>query len=222
MTPYIATAALAISSARSYLNDFNAVAWSDAVLFPKLQEAHRELSAKLIANGVAAVRNQTAIISVPALAIGTTGPINLPSTPSNMIVPISLSERDPGDDLDDLVLMTQVDFVPNVDPIEDLIYWAFLGQQIQLVGATSNKEVQLRYKGSLTMPLTVNDTLGISYAELYLGPRVASLALPDRKDLLGFANVNLLTVIQYNIVGEQGVPKRRIGYRRTGYRRRIS
>jgi hypothetical protein len=94
-------------------------------------------------------------------------------------------------------------------------------QDIMLIGATAIKEVQFRFKGALITPNTVNDTLGFSFAELYLGPRIAAIALPTRKDLSERAMFNMNTVVRYNVNGEQGVPKRKMGYRRTGWNRRF-
>lgn len=219
--PQVATAGQALLSARSYLNDLQPVAWSDAVLMPMLQEAHRELSVKLIANGVNVIRQQSAVITVPALAPGQPSPIVMPGVPVNLIVPISLYERDPSTNADDFIQMKQVDFVPIINPVSDLIFWAYLNEQIWVVGATSTKEVEIRYRGSLLTPVTVNDSIGIAYGELYLGPRIASIAMPGRQDFKDTADTNLFTIVQYNVTGEQGVPKRKQGYRRAGWRRRF-
>jgi hypothetical protein len=216
-----AIAKLALDSARSYLDDVNAVTWSDARLFPILQEAHRELSAELIANGIGHIREQAAIITVPALTAGQIPPISMPNLPPNCLIPISLHERFPGESAEHFELMRQSDFIPNIQPCGDLLYWAWMKQDIKLIGATAIKEVQFRFRGALVTPATVNDSLGFSFAELYLGPRIAAIALPSRKDLDGRAAFNLNTVVRYNVNGEQGVPKRKLGYRRTGWNRRF-
>jgi hypothetical protein len=216
-----AIAKTALDSARSYLDDVNAVTWSDARLFPILQEAHRELSAELIANGIGNIREQAAIITIPALTVGQVTPIPMPNLPQNCLVPISLHERFPGESAEHFELMRQSDFIPNIQPCGDLLYWAWMKQDIMLIGATAIKEVQFRFKGALITPNTVNDTLGFSFAELYLGPRIAAIALPTRKDLSERAMFNMNTVVRYNVNGEQGVPKRKMGYRRTGWNRRF-
>ncbi len=220
MAVTVATAITALNSARSYLNDVNAVTWSDARLFPILQEAHRELSAELVANGIGLVREQANIITVLALPVGTFGPVDLPNIPTNLLIPIELLERDVGADVEDFIRMQQTDFVPTVDPTSNLLFWSWLGQRIQLVGSTADREVLLRFRGNLVQPSNLNDTLGLQFAELYIGPRIAAIAMPERDDLAVRAATNLNTVIRYNVVGEQGVPKRKMGYRRGGYARR--
>src|ERR1700677_1789065 len=104
-TPFVANALNALYVARTYLNDETAVTWSDPRLMAFLKTAHKQLSAKLVANGMSVTRNQSAIIEVPALNIsgGQTGPIVLPNTPSNLLVPIMMLERDKGDDIEDLI-----------------------------------------------------------------------------------------------------------------------
>jgi hypothetical protein len=223
-TPYAATALQAIYVARTYLNDESRASWSDATLLPMLKTAHQELSAKLVANGMSVTRNQSAIISVPALIPPATGPIVLPSTPANLLEPISMLERDAGDDVEDFVLMQQVDFIPDLDPVDELIYWAFIGQKIMLLGATNDNEVQLRYQGSLPFITDLTSSLTFSFAENYLGPRVAALAYMSVgdgrwKSFYDQAMNNLDMVVKYNVVGEQGIPKRRMGYRRGAFRR---
>jgi hypothetical protein len=209
------TAATALMDARVYLNDIEVATYSDARLMPALQVAFKEMSSKLIANGISNIREQSAIISVAALTDSNTGPITL-TTPTDMITPIQLLERFAGGMTSDFILMQQRDFVPDVDPASELIYWAWIGQKIQLVGATSDNEVQVRYNGYLPIPQTVNDSLGFAIAETFLGPKIASIMMPSRKDLETTAERNLHTIIAYNVNAEQANGKMRVGYRRQG------
>ena len=305
--PLVKTCYDAITKARSFLNDETGVTWPDARLFPILKVAHSELSAKLVANGIAAVRNQSITINVPAITIltwGATGsnfpanlvisntnpstvssvsytflssdpgriltlsggtnvipggyeiesvtngvatlaqnamsgapandgygflgyqsPIPLPNMPSNLIFPISMMEKQPTDDVEFYLPMTQVNFVPQVDPVEELVYWAWMGNQIMLVGATQNVNVILRYRGSLAVPNTLNDSLGFIFAENYLGARIAALAymsVNDSRwsDYNSVAEAQLDLIVRMNVVGNQGVGVRRMAYRR-GLRRRV-
>lgn len=223
-SPNVGSAATALSVARTYLNDVSGVTWPDALLLPLLQTAFSEMNAKLVANGTAIVRNQESIVTIPAIDPSVTPPIPFPSLPSNLVFPISLQEKQSGDDIEFFVTMFEVDFVPMVDPVEELRYWAWQGQQIMLVGATVAVDVLLRYRGSLTIPQTLNDSLGFIFAENYLGPRIASLAAMSSgnesyQSFQAQADSNLDTVLRLNIVGSQGVGKRRGSYRRGGLRK---
>ena len=73
------TAFVALQSARTYLNDINGVTWTDSVLMPILQEAHRELVQELDLNGVGVLKQQTSPILVPAgsLDLGNNQPYNI-------------------------------------------------------------------------------------------------------------------------------------------------
>jgi len=111
--------------------------------------------------------------------------------------------------------MIPVTFLPLQDPIQDLVYWTWIAQQIQFIGATTNKEVKLYYNGYLTAPVTLNDNLGFIFAERFLGPRVASIALSSvnqekRANYVNeIAQKNLYEVMQYNVTQDQRPSKRR-------------
>jgi hypothetical protein len=224
MSPSASTALTAISQARTYLNDESGNVWPDSRLMPILTTAHNELSSRLIANGVAIVRQQSQIITVPPINPLQTPPIPLPNQPSNMVFPISMQEKQTGSDIEFFIDMSQMDFVPMLDPVEELGYWAWIGQQIMIIGATVSVDVLLRYRGTLIAPVSLTDSLGFILAELFLGPRVAALAYMSSgdqrwKDFDKQAQESLSTVIGYNVAGNQGVGKRRMAYRRGGNRR---
>jgi len=68
----------------------------------------------------------------------------------------------------------------------------------------------------------MNDTMGFLRAELYVGPRAASLACLTTGDmkkgaaLQAQANMNLDKVIRSNVKNDQGTAVRRMPYRRYG------
>src|SRR5215831_17068819 len=106
----MANASAALKSARAYLRDINAVTWTDAILFPFLQEAHGELIQELELNDIGDIHRTSAIILVPA------GNLSLPMQPVEMIDPISLMERRPHGNLDDFIDMHRVTWTPQDDP----------------------------------------------------------------------------------------------------------
>lgn len=213
----MANASSAIASARAYLNDSNAITWTDAVLFPLLQEAFGELQLELSIHRNPVIKAQYTT-TVPAIDNYTQSPVYLPSQPANITSPISMYEKDIGDDDDDYDQMTQVTFLPNDDPDTELIFWSWQAQLIQFIGATSSRVVLLNYNGYLTTPNLLTDPLGFIYAERFLGPRIASLALSSinqekRARFVGdIALENLYKVMQYNVTEDQR-PFRRQKYR---------
>jgi hypothetical protein len=130
--------------------------------------------------------------------------------------PISMMEKTPGDDPDFYQDMVKVNFLPEEDPDQTLLFWCWSQEIIQFVGATSDREVVLRYKGYLTTPQLVTDPLGVIYAERFIGPRIAALAYDsigrDSKKLTQIAEENKNKLIKRNVLAEQ-TPVRRRGYR---------
>jgi hypothetical protein len=213
----MANASAAIQSARTYLNDINAITWSDAVLMPLLQEAFGELQLELSIHRNPVIKAQY-ITNVPAVSESQIPPVYLPGQPANITYPISMYEKDVGDDDDSYDEMYQVTFLPNQDPDMELEFWSWQAQMIQFIGATTTRTVLLNYNGYLTTPNTLNDPLGFIYAERFLGPRIASIALSsighEKRAIYtaAIAEKNLYQVMQYNVTEDQR-PYRRKKYR---------
>lgn len=202
---------VAIKSARIYLNDINGTQWSDAVLMPILQEAFGELIQDLDLNSVGVLKFQTPVITVPL------GALNLSTNqPTNILEPISMQERNPGEDTDFFQDMIKVNFLPEEDQDQNLTFWSWTGEIISFIGATQIKEVILRYKGSLVVPQLLTDSIGVIYGERFLGPRIAALAFDsigrDSKKFTEIAERNKYKILQRAVLGDQ-TPVRRKGYR---------
>lgn len=217
----MANASVAFSSARTYLNDTSSQIWTDAVLLPYLVEAHRDLLLVLWLNGLPVLREKSAVIDIAALATTVT-------LPSDLIEPIWIKERADGSTSNnDWVPMTETEFEPDIEKVETLRYWCWREQAINLVGATTAREVLLRYWKSLAEPTGASSALGFIFAEHFLGPQTAGYAAGSvgntslAAELLfvngqnaGIAGSKLDMIIRANIKGQQNLPARRIPYRR--------
>jgi hypothetical protein len=201
----------ALRSARAYLNDINGVTWSDSILMPLLQEAHGELQQELELNNTSNLKIQSNRILVPALTTDLGG-----NLPSNIINPISILEGDVGVDIEFFEELEKVTFIPAVDPDTWLRFWAWIGENIVFLGATADREIIIRYEGGISTPTKLNDSLGVIFAERYIGPRVAALAYStagkDNQYLLDLANAALYKILK-NITNNDQRPVRRRGYR---------
>lgn len=212
-----ATTFQCLESARIHLNDEMGLMWPDNRLLPKFQEAHRELKNELILNGIPVVHEVSVVLTVPA---GTTDLTTVTNYPSDMLIPIWLKERQVGQQNVDFTDMVQVSFIPNTQQEVYLNYWAWIEEKIMLLGAINATEVQIRYTRELTVPVEVNDTVGVLLGETFLSYRTSALAALSVKDydqasaLDSIAKDNLLNVITFNVKGLQNIPGRRRPYHR--------
>ena len=215
----MANASVALSSARVYLNDVGAQMWTDTVLLPYLKEAFRDLLSILWLNGLPVIKEKSSTIPVPANSVTVGLPVDL-------IEPIYLKERPQGSN-EDWIPMTECEFEPDRRREQSLIFWCWREQAIQLLGATTNREVLLRYWKTLTEPVDANSSLGFMFAENFIGPQTAAYAAGSVGNLtlagellyvpgqnVGVAGGKLDTILRANVRGQQSLPARRIPYRR--------
>lgn len=193
-----------LESARSHLNDELGLNWPDPKLFPKLQEAHRELQSSLILAGIPTIDNTSRVIVVPAFldqdndlnlstGVDSSGdpfimvddgfgnlvlnPSRTINFPTDIVEPIELFERPVGYLRSDFVSMTQVDFLPDFEKSTYLRYWAWNGENILLLGALNDVQVKLHYRRQLQVPVNNSDTIGVTLGESFLSYKTALLAL---------------------------------------------
>ena len=208
----MANLAEALQVLRSLLNDNMAVKWPDPALIPKLQTAHRQLQLELALNSIPIVKEQSAVITVTA------GDLDLGANqPAGMIEPIALKERDVGGTATDFEQMVEVSFLPQIAQDTRLVYWAWYDSKVNFIGATTNREVLLRYINTLTVPSKLTEDLGIPLAELFLAPQAAFIATGDDRFAVE-ASSALDRLVRTHVKGEQGVPRRRLPYRFRGRR----
>lgn len=190
------TALVALTTARTLLNDDAASLWTDVALIPKLQQAFRELEAKLRINA-ASIMRKTVVNNVSAH--GTTY-----TALTDIIEPIRLWEKAVGDPDTSYVQMTEQDPLANNVEATTLIYWQWDGALINFIGASANRTVKLTYWRTLAEPAASSDSLFFINAELYLAPRTAALAAGSvgEKDkfeaMTAVAEGNIELVIQAN------------------------
>lgn len=220
----MATVLDVFKAARTHLDDDDAAVWTDPRLMPKLQVAFRELQVKLQINGAPVLFQTTATLTVPA---NTSDLTLLGSYPTDIVEPISVYERDPGQAVRDFAEMTESDFPPLIDPANNIHYWAWIGEHLLVSPSTQISEVLIRYTKSLTTPTAVNDPIGIQFGDLYLGYRVAALAVasPTGNKIYGmrtmqldsFANKFLEQIVTNVTRHAQNLPAKRRGYHRSRY-----
>jgi len=61
-------------------------------------------------------------------------------------------------------------------PQPTLIYWSYQKELILFVGSTTNRFVSIQYRRLIPIPQEATDPIGITFGEMYLGARGASIA----------------------------------------------
>lgn len=154
-------------AAAVYLNDSARSRWTYPILLPYLRSAIRELQGELESNDLPPIQEIGAII-----------PVNIATTeltlPTDFVFPISLAERAVGEER--FTDMTEISWEPDADPEEKLKYWVFREGKIQFLGATSAREIRLKYLRSLTAIATENSVIEVPQAFGFLAARTAGLA----------------------------------------------
>lgn len=229
ITPVIGSGAQAgdvLVSARTHLNDDEGIIWPDQKLFPKLREAHRQMQLALVSHGVPIVSEVSTILLVPA---GTTNCSTVANYPTNLIVPIWMKERLPGQRMQDFVDMTEVDYIPQLDPSTELIWWTWNKQMILFLGSNQDREVLLRYRKGLKIPQEATDDVGPYFGEIFLSYKTAALAvgsITPRDEskialLEGQASANLENLLTLAATEAQNLPTKRRPYHRGRGRSRV-
>lgn len=199
----------ALDIARSLLCDEAGINWTDIVLFPKVKQAHGELITKLNLNGIAVQVKVSARVPVVI------GAKNLGANePTDIIRVINISELAPGDPINYAVRMTKYDTLPFIEQGTCLNYWSYNGEKIEFIGATTPRDVIIEYLRQPTSPVEVNSILDFAMSEIYIGPRVAALAVFAKdKGLFQMANQiaeeNLSRLVRTQVKGDQSLPVRR-------------
>ena len=204
------------------LNDPNQVTWTDSILLGVTKQAYEELCNDLIANGFRLFREVSAnlVVTTPGKVFDT--------PPVDLMYPIKLEERNPGEDDDQWIGMNERDWEPSMVPTTSLRYWAFRKGAVNFVGATLTKEVRMRYMlNTLGTVGSVGSVINMVNAAGLLGAKVASIAAgiaknpkdSEAKEVL--YQDRLVRYIQAELGNQQAVPARRKPYTATSRFRRI-
>lgn len=158
-----------LATARTLLNDDAATNWTDAALFPKLQQAHKELQIKLR-------RSAAPVMKASYTEVVTTGLLAFATPPADLVAPIQLWETSSAGAVTTFALMTEAEPLPNVVAAATMIYWAWVNEIVTFIGASADRKIKMTYWRSLALPVVNTDVIGFLNGELYLAPRTAALA----------------------------------------------
>lgn len=159
-----------LTEASGLLNDENRDLFDADMLLPHLIKAHGELDLHMQAAGLQNLMETSSVISVPTSKTTITL-----SDITNLIYPKKLWERLAGSSVL-YTPMVESMWLPQRDKADSLLNWAWTGNEIKLVGATSAREVKVDYLKGLTALTTKNDSIPYPQSKLFLASRVAAIA----------------------------------------------
>jgi hypothetical protein len=168
-------ASVVLATARTLLNDDAATLWTDAILFPKLQQAHKELQIKL-RRSAAPLMKTFYTETLSAYTSGGAGQTGFLTPPADLISPIQLWEKAAADPVTLYALMTESDTLPNVTQAATMIWWAWVEEVVTFIGSTAARMIKMLYWRSLPLPAVNTDLINFLNGELYLAPRTGALA----------------------------------------------
>lgn len=218
----------------SLMNDSQKQIFTYAAQLPYFNVALQDLQVKLEVNEVGVTELTTATpvtVNVGQIAI-TANTTTGPQYPTDLIEVQQLWERLAGSS-DPFIPMFKRDFLPHyLDniPVTDLIYWAWLNQEIQFIGATTPREVKIDYirQYFANTVSSTTATLDVMNSRTFLMYRTAGLCAsfigenPTRsQELNGYAKDAMDDLLAINVKGKQDVQTRRKPFL-TGYKMRSS
>ena len=215
------TAADALTECKFLLNDPSGNIYPDDRLLPLMQKAYRELQTKLLLNGLSVVKEYTTGTPIPVPA-GTILLGDGTGLPTDLVYPIELWER-PAGSTQLFEEMTERAWEPEIRPGSTLIYWDWREEEIKFVGATTNREVRIKFMKGLARITSAASPITVNNATTWLAARTAAIAAfvlgsnPTRAEgLNGDAGQALKDLLRYLVKRQQGLPVRR---RVNAYRR---
>lgn len=219
-----------MDASAALLNDTEKQIYTYSAQLPYLKIALAELREYFELANIPVTNETSAIISVTAgvtvLSMETT-----PALPSDLVEIQRLWERTQGS-TEPFIPMTRVEFLPHNREgvsLAHLTFWAWHGQAVHFLPATTNRDVKLDYIKTLFSDLIdQNSTIGVINAESFLGFRTAALCaefIGENKtradDLNSFASVALDRLMGISVKGKQSIVTRRRPFRLSYKRRSI-
>jgi len=197
-----------MAGAAVLLNDAGQRFYTNSKLLPYVKKVYRDLEQLYDLNGLRSLDEISTDILVTAGSLTVTAP-------SDLVYPIKLEERTPNS-TEEWIPMTERRWEPDLPQGPSLNYWVFREEQIQLVGASQDREVRVFYKKSLSPVTGDNSVIALAGSQSYLESHVAALASKfigenyDRgKELDLESGLMLNALLGINTKSQQGRPVRR-------------
>lgn len=217
------TSGQVMDRAASLLNDTAQSVFTYATQLPYLNIALDELQEYFEQDNA----ETTNVLNTPITVLAGTKQIAQASLPSDLVEIQKLYERLNGSS-EPYEEMSRVDWLPQDQIVTDsLTWWTYQQQNINFVGATSDRQVLIEYVATLFTSVTTSTaSLNLNNCKSFLAYRTAALCAdfigenPERAQLLnGDAMLALDRIRSLNIKGRQAIWTRRKPFM-AGYKNR--
>lgn len=203
-----------MDEAASLLNDTAKEKYSYIVQLPYLKSAWNKLQLRLQEAGIDVAKETSAVIDV-ALTIANTGTITLPN---DFLQPIDVSERQDGSSAL-FQEVKEIDTIPEMDQLDNIIYWTWREETLEINAPKTNREVKLHYWKSLNPATSSSSNLNVINSLEYLANKTASLCAffvgenPSRGVALNNEATEAIDIlINLEVKRKQSLPVRPSGY----------
>jgi len=220
------TAAQVMAASAALLNDAAQSEYNDVVCLPYLKIACDELQEQCQLFNIPSTNETSAVISVNSGVNRVTSvddpTAGIPHYPYDLVEIQQLWERLANIE-DQFIPMTKFEFIPHQwefsPPIEQLLAWAWINQEIRFsnAGSNQNNEIKIDYiKTLFPQPITSNTVLGIINSKTFLSYRTAALLSsfsgenPSRAEELNMnAALAMDRLLGVGVKGKQSITTRR-------------
>jgi hypothetical protein len=212
----MATVSTVLDLSANYLNDAGLSQYTYVAQLPFFNEAQRRLAQLMEANNVPATNKRSVAITV-APSVSVISFTTTPALPSDLIEIQQISERQNGTAVD-YIPMTRREFLPpSVNQIDQLVWWAWMEQAINFIGALQTVQLMIDYiANKLPTATTTSSPITLINADSYLSLKTASLCAfflgenKDRSDELDQqAGVQADIFLNISTKGRQAIATRR-------------
>jgi hypothetical protein len=204
------------------MNDTALTQYTYVTMLPYLNMALDDLLGAMQLANVPITQEVAAYITLPVGSVKVTPAesLTLPHYPSDLIEIRGLGERLSGT-TDEFIPLTKHDFLPVRSAVDSLIDWAWMNQEIRLIGALTIRELKLDYiRECVAEAADENSVIGIINSKSYLAFKAAAYCAryigenPTRADQLDSdADKALEEMLGISIKAQQNLPARRRPFR---------
>lgn len=162
-----------ITEIKGLLNDPSGSIYPDTALIPLLNKSYRELQVKLAALGISVTKE---VIGTTFLLAGVRSLVDGGGLPTDLIYPIELGERASGSTTEEYQHMVETEWEPSSKPSVNLNVWTWREEALWFVGATTDRQLLIRYVKSLTPIMDITTPILINDSQTWLAQRSAAMA----------------------------------------------